>query len=491
MNNLDKIKGISIQASQMMLIGMCEYINYAKVKSYLDKDDFLQEDYKRGFMAIQNIYDNYSYKNIDSDVIDIYAKEKNLDSDSVNLLKGVLCLSERRKCSDFDGAFSTFRKNVGFLKMYNKIDEVGGFESFMGNLYSDSNNSEEVKATFDSLTRTSFRNYKTSSKAVDMGSGMLEFVKTRMFVKDGKTIDFIGMPLIQSYSKGIHIGMTGVLGHSGAGKTSVTIPLFSIPILENSETEKLLSIHNEQDEDEIRQLYLMSYITRVAKNKKHKTVYRENFNFMNQGKITREDMLALEKYAIEFENKYAGRLKFVFVPRFNEDDLEALILEHERLGYKNVVLDTFKTEDSMSGWEGMDNLSKRMDGIAKDLSLKIVYTAQLAGATAWRKYLDVTCIGKAKSLKDTATSLYMIRKLSAEEIPTIDCSYWVKDEVLGKSVWTHGIKLDPNKHYYAFFNDKQRKGQDGNVIIMQYDLGYLFFKEIGVTTSIKNDSGSR
>ncbi|MGL4210629.1 MAG: hypothetical protein ACRCRT_03690, partial [Cetobacterium somerae] len=201
-----------------------------------------------------------------------------------------------------------------------------------------------------------------------------------------------------------------------------------------------------------------------------------------------DDMAQLERYAVEFEERYAGRLKFVFVPRFNEDDIEALILDHERLGYKNILLDTLKTEDSNSGWEGMDNLTKRLDGIAKDLQLKVVYTAQLAAHMAWRKYYDVTCVGKAKSIKDTATSFYMFRKVLPEEIKTIKCSYWVK-QADGSHVWTDGITLDPNKNYYVFFNDKQRKGESGNVLIFQYELGYLFFKEIGVTTSIVNDSG--
>ena len=252
----DKIKELTKTSSQMILIGMCQdYMNYAKVKSYIDKDDFMTESYKKVFVSIQNIYDNYSYKTIDETAIETYAKEKNLDTELVQLLQATLAMSTKRRCNDFDGAFSTFRKNTGILKFCKQIDDMGGFDGFISNIYTTSNNAEDIKASLDSITRTSFKNYKSSSKMVDMGSGMLDYVRNRMFVKDGKTVDFMGMPLLQSYSKGIHVGMTGVLALSGMGKTSVTIPLFSIPVLEDSPNEKLLSIHNEQEEDEIRQLY--------------------------------------------------------------------------------------------------------------------------------------------------------------------------------------------------------------------------------------------
>ena len=149
-------------------------------------------------------------------------------------------------------------------------------------------------------------------------------------------------PLVQSYSKGIHVGLTGFLAQSGMGKTTIGIPMFCMPMLESG--QKVLSIHNEQEEDEIRQLYLMAYISRVKKNTKG--LHRNNFNAMNAHKITADQKKYLIECAQEFEERYKDRLEFVFVPRFNEDDLEALILDYQRKGYQNIFLDTFKTEDS-------------------------------------------------------------------------------------------------------------------------------------------------
>lgn len=277
--------------------------------------------------------------------------------------------------------------------------------------------------------------------------------------------------------------------------TTITIPFFGISILESG--QKLLGIFNEQDESEIRQLFLFAYISRVKKDTKG--LLRQNFNADGRKKITDEQFMYLCQCAKEFEERYDGRLEFVFIPRFNEYDLENLIEEYARLGYKNVLLDTFKQEDSEKGWEGMDNLAKKMDGLAKDLELKIVCTIQLSANTSWRKYLTVSCIGKAKSVKEVATSLWMFRWLRSEEIPNIKYSCFNRQG--DKIVWSIDNQLqstykDSNgqtreKKYIAIFNDKQRKSECGQVIIYEADLGSMFFKEVGVTNSIKNDDNGR
>ncbi len=73
-------------------------------------------------------------------------------------------------------------------------------------------------------------------------------------------------------------------------------------------------------------------------------------------------------------------------------------------------------------------MAKRMDGLARDLELKIVSTVQLAQHMTWRKYLTSNCIGKAKSIREVAASFYMFRWLRPEELPNITYSHFVKDK---------------------------------------------------------------
>lgn len=493
---LNKIISNAETVERNFLICLCkDFKNYQKVKRYIDVNDFSVSDYKNIFNQIKTIYDHSGFKSINEEVIVSYCNDKNIAHDDMNILSSFYILGKNIDL-EFDGVYNLFRKNSGMNKFIKEANKYGSIDNMYSEIYNNSNSIEEVKLKIDNLNRLCFKEYKTSLKTTSLADGMVEYVKNRMFANDGKSINFMKMPLIQQLSKGIHVGVTFILAQSGEGKTSLSIPMFTIPILESG--QKLLSIHNEQEEDEIRQLYLMSYISRVKGNKLK--LHRSNFNSEGYNKFSEEQMNELIQCAREFEERYKDRLQFVFIPRFNADDLEALIIEYQRQGFENVLLDTFKQEDSSDGWEGLDTLAKKMDGISKELSLKIICTAQLAGHMSWRKYLTVSCIGKAKSIKEVATSLYMFRWLKPEEIPNIKYSYWVKKED-GSRVWENGKELPLNyvdkngqlheAEYIALFNDKQRKAKDGQVIILSGDLGSLYFKEVGQTNSIKNDDGGR
>lgn len=491
----ERIKEASHKTEQLLLLGLCQdYNNYNKIKRYITSNDFLHPEFQKVYDSIFSLYEKSSFKEINNETIEIYSTDKNLSPTEKNRLLSFITLSKNINV-DFDGTFNMFRRNSGMYKLVKEANKCGGFEKLFLGIYENTETVEEIKDKIDIINRLCFKNYKTSTKSASLADGMVDYVKNRMFAKDDRSVDFQGFPLLQSYSKGIHVGLTGIFAQSGVGKTTLSIPCFIMPILESG--QKVLSVHNEQEEDEIRQIYLMSFISRIKKNKLK--LHRDNFNSMNEKKLSNEQKEYLIQCAREFEERYKDRLEFVFVPRFNEDDLEALILDYNRKGFNNVLLDTFKTEDSTSGWEGMDNLSKRMDGVSKELGIKIVYTGQLAAHMSWRKYLTVSCIGKAKSLKETATSLYMFRPLAPEEIPNIKFASYKKNESTNEWEWINNQELPifydneqkRRRQYFAFFNDKQRKGKCGNIIIIEYDLGGLYFKEIGVTESIKNDDNGR
>lgn len=854
----ERLEQASESIERGVLYGLCkDYGNYNKVKRYLDVNDFTTPEFRDVYLSIKSLYDNSGFKNITLSSVDSYSIDKGLDSDKMIRLKSFVELGKDIEV-DFDGTYNQFRRTSGMYRFLQNADKFGGVENFLLDMYNKTETAEQLKNELDTINKLCFKSYKSAVKVTSLASGMVEYVKERMFKKDGRSIDFLKKPVLQSYSKGIHVGVTFILANSGKGKalpmdsklymrdkevlmkdikigdeifgedgnlhkvigvypqgkkqkvrvhfsdktfvdccedhlwevktdgdrpkkikiakgntvheiesawktrtmsvkeivekgvirkskggtestrfripvtkpvnfdkrehiidpyllgvligdgylcgnsvvfstsedyiiekvksiiggdylvkkhkgnnysynivsknpninpikreinrlglnvkshdkfvpeeykfdsvenrlsllrgifdtdgninvarksvytisdklkddivwlaqslgmlaivtedardkyvgndrcykitldtnedmlpftspkhtnkyskpkryvytrryikkieyldeyvemqciqvdnptslfltdnfavthnTTTAIPWFSIPILENG--QKLLSIHNEQEEDEIRQLYLMSYISQVKGNTKK--IHRTFLHHDGLGKMSEEQMSFLIECAEEFEKRYEGRLEFVFIPRFNPDDLEQMILEYNRMGYDNVLLDTFKQEDSGDGWEGLDTLAKRVDGISKELGMKIICTAQLAPHTAWRKYLTVSCIGKAKSIKEVATSLYMFRWLAPEEIPTIKFSYYKKNEKTDKVEWVDNQELETHRKdsygnlhprsYIALFNDKQRKAEDGQVIIYEADLGGLYFKEIGITTSIKNDDNGR
>lgn len=493
----ERIKKASESIERNLLWALCkDYGNYTKVRRYLDVNDFTTPEFQEVYSSIQSLYENSGFKNITTSSVESHCLDKGKTDDRMDRLKSFVEFSKEVDI-DFEGVYNQFRRTSGMTKFLNQAEKFGGVEHMLLNIYDKTDTADDLKNELDTINKLCFKNYKSAVKVSSLSEGMVEYVKKRMFKKDGRSIDFIKKPLLQTYSKGIHVGVTFLAGMTGAGKTTLTIPFFSIPILESG--QKLLSIHNEQEEDEIRQLYLMAYISEIKGNSSK--IHRSNLNHDGVNKLSSEQMEFLIESAQEFEERYKDRLEFVFIPRFNPDDLEQMILEYKRKGYDNVLLDTFKQEDSNDGWEGLDTLAKKMDGISKELGLKIVCTAQLAQHTAWRKYLTVSCIGKAKSIKEVATSFYMFRWLSPEEIPTIKYSYYRKNEETKKIEWKNDMELEGfrtdsygKKHprnYIVMFNDKQRKAEDGQIFIYESDLGGLYFKEIGRTTSIKNDDNGR
>ena len=493
----EKIEQANMGVERDLLLGLCnKYDNFKKVSKYVDEKDFICEEYRSLYKIIASMYSNANFKSITQSSVEIYSSDKGMSSDDKDR---ILAFIEFGKMSeiDFDGTYSMFRKISGMTKLMREGKKYGGLENMFYNIYETSDNADQIRHQIDYLSKLCFKDYRTTTRVVDMSKGMEEYVRNRMFANDGRSVSFLKkFFFLQQYSKGIHVGVTFWGSFSGAGKTTTVIPIFSIPILESG--QKLLSIHNEQEEDEIRQLYLMAYIAMVKGDTKG--IFRQNFNFEGRNKFTDEQFEYLCQCAREFEERYKGRLEFVFTPRFTEDDIESLIEEYHRLGFDNVLLDTFKQEDSTNGWEGMDNLAKKIDGLSKDLGMKIICTIQLAQHVSWRKYLTANCIGKAKSVKEVATSLYMFRWLRPEELPYIKYSKFQKDKTTGKYHWvTNDLPVDyvdkygqrRPKNYIILFNDKQRKSDCGQVILYEVDLGRMYFEEIGVTTSIKNDDNGR
>ncbi|MGL6099579.1 MAG: DnaB-like helicase N-terminal domain-containing protein [Fusobacteriaceae bacterium] len=493
----ERIEKASESIERNLLWGLCgDYSNYAKIRRYLDVNDFTTYEFQEVYSSIKSLYENSGFKVISGATVDSYCLDKGKSDDSTDRLKSFVEMGREIEV-DFEGVYNQFRRTSGMANLMRKAEAFGGVENMFLSMYDKTHTAEELKSELDTINKMCFKSYKSAVKTLSLAEGMEKYVKERMFVKDGRSIDFIKKPLLQTYSKGIHVGVSFLLAQSGHGKTTTAIPWFSIPILEAG--QKLLSIHNEQEEDEIRLLYLMAYISQVKGNTKK--IHRSNLHHDGRDKVTDDQMAFLLESAREFEIRYQDRLEFVFIPRFNPDDLEQLVLEYNRNGYDNVLLDTFKQEDSSDGWEGLDTLAKKMDGISKELGMKIVCTAQLAPHTKWRKYLTVSCIGKAKSIKEVATSMYMFRWLLPEEIPTIKYSYYHKNETTGKIEWKNGMELEAyrtdsfgnmhEKKYLVLFNDKQRKAEDGQVMIYEGDLGGLYFKEVGITTSIQNDDNGR
>ena len=89
-----------------------------------------------------------------------------------------------------------------------------------------------------------------------------------------------------------------------------------------------------------------------------------------------------------------------------------------------------------------------------------------------RRYLDLTCIAKAKAIAETASQVVMFRPLTAEEREKVKAYNY--DGKIKKIV-----DLNEDKDYIMVFTPKNRFGQVNPQIIMERNMNFNTYKDIG------------
>lgn len=475
-----KLKDLSNNTEKLLLIGLIkDKTHYKNLRNYLSNDSFLHKEHKEVFSLIKVIYDNYNFNNIDDSVLNTVKMEKNIDDIQVGMLDAMIKLSERRNSIEVDVQYDFLRKYNGTYKILEKLDG-----DLFEKMFLENKSASEINTELKNMIADAFGKHRNAQLISDLDSGMQEFVFNGLFSESNMGIKYRKSPILNSYTQGIPKGLSVLAGFSGTGKTTIMLILHILSLLENK--EKVMIISNEMTEYQIRKLILMGFLTQIKGNIHN--VQRGELTKEGEAKLSADKMQSIVDSAKEFEERYAGQLRFLFVPKFNPNDLEDLIETNLKDGFNNIMLDTLKINDESDGWSAYLNLMVMLDGLAKENSLRIAITSQLSANTSWRRYLTDSCLAKAKGIKETLEQLLMFRNMLPEEIPVVKYDGYIKKES-GEIVMVKGAKLDQNKQYILMFIDKNRNGKDHRVIIFEYDADTLFLREIGETTSIKNDDG--
>jgi replicative DNA helicase len=281
----------------------------------------------------------------------------------------------------------------------------------------------------------------------------------------------IGFPLLNWRFAGVHKGhMLLHEGHIGNGKTTTAILLYVLPVVESG--EDVCIIANEQSVDEFRQMILASVLfnkIRYFKMNRHKFI---------TGGFTPEDKAAL-KQAEEWLKSQKGTIYYISMQDYSLGMVEKVVRKYARIGCGMFLFDTMKPESDANDWGVFSDVAKQLFLLARNENVAIVATAQLSGESMGRKYLDLSCTGKAKAIAETASQVTMFRNLMADEREKLKPYRFSKDNNGKYTRIKQELEWDPEKDYIIMFTPKNRYGEIGPPIAYEINRGWNTMYEIG------------
>ena len=281
----------------------------------------------------------------------------------------------------------------------------------------------------------------------------------------------IGYPLLNWRFAGVHKGHLLLHeGHIGNGKTTTAILFYVLPVIESG--EDVCIIANEQGVDEFRQMILASVLFNKVK------YFKMNRHKFITGNFTEEDKAALYQ-AADWLKQQEGNIHFVPMQDYALTMVEKVIRKYARMGCGMFLFDTMKPESDANDWGIFSDVAKSLFLMAKQENVAIVATAQLSGESMGRRFLDLSCTGKAKAIAETASQVTMFRNLQEDERDKLKVWRYMKGADGHYLKTKEEIPWAPDKDYIILFTPKNRYGEVNPQIAYEINRGFNTLREVG------------
>ena len=302
---------------------------------------------------------------------------------------------------------------------------------------------------------------------IDLSDGYLPFID-EWDKGDGQGYR-IALPMLNYRLLGIHrqnlmLHLSGI----GFGKTTSAISWYIMPAIEDG--NDVCIIANEQGESEWRQMLLST----IAFNKLNVRIKGFDRHKIMQGGYTPEEKKALER-AQEWIKQQSGKLKLFSMSDYGISNIKKIITKYSKIGTGLFVVDTLKPpiDADERAYAKFIDLTKELFQVAKKRDVAIIATAQLTPDAMSRRYLDLTCIGRAKQAAEVADTVVMFRPMSQDE----------KEREGQVFVWENGEKknvtLNPDNEFISIFVAKNRWGPTTPQIVVERNMSFNSYKQMG------------
>ena len=326
--------------------------------------------------------------------------------------------------------------------------------------------SEEVYNYFEYKLADIATNKISKIEAEDLTKGYDKYIQSW---DEGESIGFkIGSKMLNYQLLGVHkknllLHLAGI----GNGKTSSAIAWYILPAIENQD---VVIIANEQSVSEWRQMILSTVLFNKIGGVKGFDRHK-----MMVGKYTDEQKEKLRE-AAEWLEKQPGKIIFIETQDYSTANFKKIIGRYSALGCSLYICDTLKPMNDASdkAWGEFSEVAKELFIQAKKHDVAIIATAQLSPDAMSRRYLDLTCIAKAKAIAETATQVVMFRPLTADEREKVK-GFTYEGKI--KKI----VDLDKDKDYIMVFTPKNRFGQVRPQILMERNMNFNSYKDVAWT----------
>lgn len=377
---------------------------------------------------------------------------------------GYATVEELKELVDINNADSYYDEIIKMnilLSLHDKgFNVVSNFDKFQNM------SSQDVYDYFDYILNNVTLNKQNNVNIEDLSSGYEKYIDEW---DSGADVGFpVATPSLNYMLAGVHkenlmLHLAGI----GQGKTTTAIFLYVIPAIKNG--ENVCIIANEQSISSFRQMILATVMFNEINYKKM------NRQKIIIGKYNNEQKEKL-KEAAEWIKNQKGKIIFAEMENYSISSVKKVIKKYSKIGIGLFLFDTLKPQSDASdrSWGEFSEVAKELFILSKHEQVAIVATAQLSPESTFRKYLDLSCIGKSKAIAETASTVVMFRTLSDEEKDEI--RPYSFDRVKKEKVFHD---LDVEKDYIMLFVAKNRYGQINPQIIFERNMNFNYLREVG------------
>lgn len=478
------INELLLNSEIKMVIGMFkDNINYDLVINKMNNVKFRNPSCQQMFEIIRNMYDKLGYLSIDKISLIGYCDRVNIDNKEEIISMYETMINMFPAVSDFDGVFEEYSMISATYNFQKWVIDNGGIESVTDKLLK-LDNMEQVNQVIEGRlidffnTGTADASIKDTDITDMIDDNFIENIKNKENIIE--TVPLLKQfYILNSITKGMVRGVTGLGGWSGEGKTSMMYSVYVLSLLENTNS-KICIYANEQTAKVFTIGLVFAFISQVI-NMDRETygdpLFLSRDKFIS-GKYTQDET---DKYILAlklFKQKYKNRITHSFFEDMTPTALRRDVRKKVKRGFKYFFYDTFKDNDE--DYSKLMRLASTLDQLTKKYPIHAFTSLQLNDESKGTKYLTNKCLASAKGIKRILETLVLFRRLDINELP------YLKIHKLGHPEQCIPIDLK-NKNYIAVFIDKARNGSSDVVLLYEVYLDILKYKEIGVISNMPKD----
>ena len=478
-NNLNELLFMS---EIKMIVGMFkDNTNYDLVNNKMNNISFIDSECQKFYEIMRNMYDKMGYLSIDRIALIGYCDRVGLNKDEILPVYDTMFTID--SVSDFDGVFEEYSIISSIYKFHTWVSTNGGIDGVTDKLLK-LNNMQDVNQVIEGRLLEFFNTGTADASIRDtnitdiIDNKFIESIKNKEEIIE--TVPLLKQfYILNSITKGMVRGVTGLGGWSGEGKTSMMYSVYVLSLLENTNS-KICIYANEQTAKVFLIGLVFAFISQVInmnKDKYGEPIFLSRDKFIS-GKYNEDETTKFVTALKVFKKLYHNRITHAFFEDMTPNALKRDVRKKVKKGYKYFFYDTFKDNDE--DYSKLMRLASTLDQLTKKYPIHAFTSLQLNDESKGTKYLTNKCLASAKGIKRILETLVLFRRLDVTELP------YLKVHKLGHPNETIALNLE-NKNYVALFIDKARNGSSDVVLLYEVYLDILKYKEIGIISNMPKD----